>query len=201
MRQAKLRFGLAWRELLILGLFLSPLFCGEVLGIFELLRGDWIGFVVVTIYVVFFSFFVVGMFNLTRASRRKSEIEVGRKSYYSELGGGTIGFNRATWPFVRFSIYEDLLVVKYGEEIALTPKDIWNVKMVRGFTATGIEVQHLRKDVPRPIILWTSHPKEVEKRIVEGLHLREMPQYGHEPMIEGVSEQERKERRKYPWLQ
>lgn len=182
-------------------LFLSPSMCGAFMAIAFLARGDVGAFFIGIFDTVLFGVLGITFFNVIRNSRAKSKTELKQDAIYSETCGARIGMMNYSWPLARVAVFDGFLIVKANIEAQLFPQDIWNIKTLSRIGYAGIQIQHTRKDIPLPIIVWTWYPVLLRDGIEKGLHLKEMPQYGKEPNSESLSEHERQERRKYPWLQ
>lgn len=165
------------------------------------MTSPYIGDFLILLFVFVLLACVVGFyFNRYRQSNVLSFAEIGRKQIYSERCGVQIGLFYISWPFGRVSVYEDLLIVSAYEQVELFSADIWNLKSISRFGYNGIQVLHIRKELPNPVIIWTWHPTNLREIIEVGLHLPEMPTYGKNPAIGYLPAREIKERERYPWL-
>jgi hypothetical protein len=142
------------RDLPLLSLWMAFPICYGLISFGILLKGDWSVLAFLLLGVPLSAALCFRGFSLIRSSRQKLANEIGRQVIYSETCGGVIGFFSRTFPFVRVAVYDRLLVIKSFEEIQLYPQDIWNLKTFARITASGVQIQHTRKDLPHTIILW-----------------------------------------------
>lgn len=83
------------------------------------------------------------------------KIEEGKKSLYRGRCGGTINFVNMSFPFLRFAIYDNFLVIRYfTKDIVLNYVEITDVFIKRYVFNKGIFIKHKKKNVPDIIILY-----------------------------------------------
>ncbi|MDX1443565.1 MAG: hypothetical protein R3270_07300 [Gammaproteobacteria bacterium] len=100
---------------------------------------------------------VIGVFSfVVIRGRRKGAEESGRVPAFQEQAGGRFdGFN-LTIPFVRHAVYEDFVVIAYGNRRhVLKFSDIKCVSNKWHLFSKGLIYQHSRADVPSQCIVWS----------------------------------------------
>ncbi len=109
---------------------------------------------------------VIGIFIILIKRRDvPHQFELGKKPKYSEISGGRFGLFKYSWPFVRFAVYDDFLIISHWSKIMLTFDEISKIDKGRFQFSSGIRICHSRSDIPAKIIIWTSHADEIEKAI------------------------------------
>jgi len=78
------------------------------------------------------------------------EIEKGLTPFFTTTCGGQFGGFAFSPPFVRLSLYDEFLVISYGEKILIRYKNIDNIITSRVFFFKLIEIYH--KDTAPPFI-------------------------------------------------
>ncbi len=108
--------------------------------------------------VLVFSLLLVCLFVLARSFRNRGKLaeeEAGLTPLHNELCGGSFGWLRASSPFVRLRLYEDMLVaVCLGKRYVLHYSSIESVTLVRvPKTGKGLLCEHSDRALPAPFIL------------------------------------------------
>ena len=107
-------------------------------------------------------------------SRRSRDVESDLNSLHTESCGFRFkdyryGFYNLTKPLARYSIYNDFILVAFGNKhYLLNFKDIESVAFKRYSFSTGIEFIHKCSKLPKEFIIWPktkgSISKELESR-------------------------------------
>ncbi len=102
--------------------------------------------------------------------------EVGRTPILTETMGGRIGRIRYTAPFVRFALYDDVIVISAFRQFALTLADIDAVDFVKdrrsGSFFRSVRILHHAPECPADLFLYSSSGQELAETIAAALHGR-----------------------------
>jgi hypothetical protein len=75
-----------------------------------------------------------------------------------------------TWPFATLTVSADQLQIKsapgfpfgvFDANFVLVHKDVISLRLYRGILSRGIQVEHLRSDIPPFIVFWSFGSGEV----------------------------------------
>ena len=75
---------------------------------------------------------------------------------FETIGGGRFNGKNLSYPFVRISVYEGFVVIKYSKEIVLEVNEIEDVISIKSGVSSGISILHTARSTAKDIIIWTS---------------------------------------------
>ncbi len=76
-------------------------------------------------------------------------------SQFSQIGGARIGFINATWPFARLSADRDAIALRCLLKFTFPRDQIIALSRYRGFTSTGLQIEHRVPRYPGFMLFWT----------------------------------------------
>ena len=99
-------------------------------------------------------FFVFAYYYI--GGKQKNTIEQGKKAIFHEQCGGRFDLFNLTIPFVRHTMYDDFVVIAYGQkQYVLGYEELKGAFCKRHIFSKGITYLHRRKDLPSSIIIWS----------------------------------------------
>jgi hypothetical protein len=102
----------------------------------------------------------LGAMHLVRVSKRRTEEEMGLAPELEETCGCRIDSTNCTWPFVRHSIYENFVIIKYIGGTYILPKEGLSVETSDGHFSSGI--QYTSPKYPeRELRVWTKNKDKI----------------------------------------
>ncbi len=76
-------------------------------------------------------------------------------STFAQIGGARIGFVNATWPFAQFSADRDTIALRCLFKFTFPRDSITKLGRYRGFTSSGLQIEHTVPRYPRFMVFWT----------------------------------------------
>ncbi len=76
-------------------------------------------------------------------------------STFAQLGGARIGFVNATWPFAQLSADRDAIALRCLFKFTFPRDSITKLGRYRGFTSSGLQIEHTVPRYPRFMVFWT----------------------------------------------
>ena len=126
-------------------------------------------FFIIAIPVILIVLVVSILLLLFLGSGRRLDIEMNKTPLHSQTSGGRIGWVRYRGPFVRLSIYNEFLVIRYGwKRIVLPYDEIERIETGRwlGLMTDSVQIIHHKPDAPAYIRIGAFNPEWV-KEVIE----------------------------------
>jgi len=76
-------------------------------------------------------------------------------STFAQIGGARIGFINATWPLARLSADRDAIALRCLFKFTFPRQRITRLSRYRGFTSTGLQIEHTVPRYPGFMLFWT----------------------------------------------
>jgi hypothetical protein len=131
---------------------------------------------------IFFIILVVStLLLLVVGGGRRLDIEKNKTPLHTQTSGGRIGWVRYRGPFVRLSIYDEFIVIRYSwKSIVLRYDEIERVEIGKwlGVLSDSVQIVHHKPDAPAYIKIGTSSPERVKEVIVSRLAATSKPGVG-----------------------
>ena len=104
----------------------------------------------------------LGFVILALLTRRKKKVEKNVKALFDEQCGGAFNFWKATFPFVRHSIYDDFVVIAWLHKVYLIRFDeIEKAEIKFRGMFPGIFHHHRKMHIPSKLAVSTRWPEEI----------------------------------------
>lgn len=128
-----------------------------------------------TIFIIGIGFFI----GIIIYSRVKADQEEGLIPIYSNQCGGQFGLFRATFPFVRLTLYDDFLVIKYFPKTLIIKYDNIRIMSPNGFLGNGLEITSKNIENYDPPIIWSFNNAKIKNLINERIELNKKTNFKH----------------------
>jgi hypothetical protein len=125
-------------------------------------------FFFLALLIIFIVLVVSILLLLIVGSRRRSEIEQNKTPLHTQTSGGRIGWVRYRGPFVRLSIYDEFVVIRYGwKTIVLPYGEIERVETGKwlGMRTDSVQIVHHKPDAPPYIRIGAFSPERIKELI------------------------------------
>jgi hypothetical protein len=76
-------------------------------------------------------------------------------STFAQIGGARIGLANATWPLARLSADRDAIGLRCLFKFTFPRDSITRLSRYRGFTSSGLQIEHTVPRYPRFMLFWT----------------------------------------------